>query len=416
MARILLHTLIFAPDGVSTAVLLTELALELRALGHEVTVLTTTPHYNVDPEARAQQPLKPIPRWGGMLYQSNCQGIPVYHTFMRSKDSRVWARLLDYARFHVLSLLAGLTIVRDYNVILAPSPPLTIGLTAWLFGLMCRTPFIYNVQEIYPDVAISLGLLKNHYMIRVLQWLERFIYNRSSVVVVISERFRRRLLSKGLTNEKLVTIPNFVDTNFIRPLARCNTFSTTHGLEGQFVILYAGNIGLTQGFETILVAARQLAHLPKLRFLIVGGGTRESWLRDQLAREKLQNVTLLPYQPRSLVPQVYASSDVSLVPLKRGTAQETFPSKIYTIMAAGRPVIASADPDSELAWIIKEAKCGMVVEPDNPEALARVITHAYHENAELQQQGKNGRAYVVAHHSRQAVGCQYDALIRQLVK
>ncbi len=370
-----MHTLLFAPDGVSTAVLMTELALELRDLGHEVVVLTATPHYNVEPEARSRQPLSR--RWKGLLYQSCCDGIPVYHAAIPTKGHRVWTRLIDYARFHVVSLMAVLTVIGRYDVVLAPSPPLTIGLVAVVMGRLRRVPVVYNVQEIYPDAAVSLGLLRNRFLIRLLESIERFIYARSQVVVVISEWFRRRLLEKGVADETLRVIPNFVDTDFMQPGARHNDFSAGLGLDDRFVVLYAGNIGLTQGFETILSVAKQLTSIRDLHFLIIGSGTREAWLKEQLVRENLHHVTLLPYQPRSLVPQLYASSDVCLVPLKQGTARETFPSKVYTIMAAGRPVIVSADPDSELAWVVGEAKCGVAVPPDDPDALAGAILRAY---------------------------------------
>lgn len=412
MAHILLLTLVFAPDGVSTSVLMTELAADLHALGHTVTVLTTTPHYNVEPEARARQPLRP--RWGGILYESDCQGVPVYHASIPMKGDRVSARLLDYVRFHVISTFAGLTLTGDYDVILTPSPPLTIGLSAWLLGLARRVPFIYNVQEIYPDVAVSLGVLTNPRIIWVMEVLERFIYRRARVVTVISEWFRRRLLVKGVPADKLRLISNFVDTGFMQPGPRHNDFSAAHELDDKFVVLYAGNIGLTQGFETILAAAERLRGLPDLSFVIVGDGTRRDWLEAQIAQNPLPNVILLPYQPRSMVPQIYASSDVCLVPLKRGTAQETFPSKIYTIMAAGRPVVASADADSELSWVVEQAGCGWAVPPDDPQALATVIEQAYREREQLPAMGNQGRDYVVAHHSRQAIARRYDALIREL--
>jgi colanic acid biosynthesis glycosyl transferase WcaI len=392
---------------------MTELALELRKFGHDITVLTTTPHYNVDPEARARQPL--VRELGGLLYRSDCEGIPVYHASIPVKGSRVGARLLDYARFHAISTLAGLILIGRPDVILAPSPPLTIGLSAWALSLARRAPFIYNVQEIYPDVAVSLGVLKNRHMIQAIESLERFIYARSRTVTVISEWFRRRLLTKGVPTEKLRMIPNFVDTDFMRPGLRHNGFSSAHGLDDQFVVLYAGNIGLTQGLETILAAAQRLTHQSDLRFVIVGDGTRRGWLEDKLDREQLTNVMLLPYQPRSVVPQIYASSDICLVPLKRGTAQETFPSKIYTIMAAGRPIVASADPDSELAWVVQEADCGWVVPPDDPVSLAEMLAATYERRTELASRGQNGRDYVMAHHSRRAVAAQYDSLIREVV-
>jgi colanic acid biosynthesis glycosyl transferase WcaI len=412
MSKVLLLTLVFAPDGVSTSVLMTELALELRELGHDITVLTTTPHYNVDLDARASQPLER--RWGGLLYRSECEGIPVYHASIPVKGSRVGARWLDYARFHAISTVAGLMLTGHPDVILAPSPPLTIGLSAWALGLARRAPFIYNVQEIYPDVAVSLGVLKNRRLIRAMEGLERFIYARSCAITVISEWFRSRLLTKGVPPEQLRVIPNFVDTDFMQPGARRNGFSTAHDLDDQFVVLYAGNIGLTQGLETILAAARLLTHLPDLRFVIIGDGARRGWLEEQLARDRLPNLTLLPYQPRSVVPQIYASSDLCLVPLKRGTAQETFPSKIYTIMAAGRPVVASTDADSELAWVVAEADCGWAVPPDDPVSLAAALREAYYRRTELANLGQNGRDYVMAHHSRAAVAAQYDALIREI--
>lgn len=415
MSRVLLLTLVFAPDGVSTSVLMTELALELRSLGHEIVVLTATPHYNVEPEARARQPLRR--RWGGMLYQSDCEGIPVYHASIPVKGSRVGARLLDYARFHAISTLAGLSrLAGDYDVILAPSPPLTIGLSAWILSRLRRVPFIYNVQEIYPDVAVSLGVLHNRTVIRAMEWLERFVYARAQRVVVISEWFRRCLLDKGVPDAKLLVIPNFVDTDFLQPGERQNFFSAQHELDNQFVVLYAGNIGLTQGFETIMAAAQQLADVPDVRFLIVGDGTRRAWLEEQLSQRTTSNVTLLPYQPRSSVSQIYATSDVCLVPLKRGTAQETFPSKIYSIMAAGRPMIASADPDSELTWVVERAECGWAVPPDDAEALATAIKSAYQRRSELRAMGLRGRDYVVANHSRQAVARQYDNLIQTVVR
>jgi colanic acid biosynthesis glycosyl transferase WcaI len=413
MAKVLLLTLVFAPDGVSTAVLMTELALELRALGHEITVLTTTPHYNVEPEARARQPL--TRRWGGLLYTSDCQGIRVYHAAIPVKGERVGARLLDYLRFHAISTLAGLTVAGDYDLLLVPSPPLTIGLSAWLLGLLRRVPFLYNVQEIYPDVAVSLGLLHNPTAIRLLQGLERFIYRRAAAITVISEWFRRTLHTKGVPDEQLTVIPNFVDTHFMQPGPKANPFAHTHDLVDKFVVLYAGNIGLTQGLETILAAARRLVDLPDLRVVIVGDGTRRPWLEQELAREPLPNLLLLPYQPRSTVPAIYATADLCLVPLKRGTAQETFPSKIYTIMAAGRPVIASADADSELAWVVEHADCGQSVPPDDVGVLVTAIRTAYGQRERLAVQGQNGRAYVVAHHSRPAVAGRYHALIERLM-
>lgn len=413
MAKVLLLSLVFSPDGVSTSVLMSELAQELQQAGHELVVMTTTPHYNVEPEAVARQPLRQ--KWGKWLYQSDFHGIAVYHASIPVKGSRVGARLLDYLRFHAISTVAALRLAPQCDIILVPSPPLTIGMSAWLIRLLRRIPFIYNVQEIYPDVAVHLGVLENRTMIRLLEMLERFIYRQAHTITVISERFRERLLAKGVEGSKLVVIPNFVDTEFVAPGPRQNPFSAQHQLDNQFVVLYAGNIGLTQNFETILAAAQQLTDLPDVRFLVVGDGTRREWLVEQLAKGAYPNVVLLPYQPRSVVPQIYATGDVCLVPLKRGTGKETFPSKIYTIMAAKRPVIAATDPDSELADLVNRADCGWAIPAEDVDALAQAVREAYVDHTQRQQKAEHGYRYVLAHHSRQAVVGQYDRLIRKIV-
>jgi len=180
-------------------------------------------------------------------------------------------------------------------------------------------------------------------------------------------------------------------------------------------VLYAGNIGLTQSFDTIIAAAEKLRHLPNLRFLIVGNGTRQAWLKKELEKQRLSNIILLPYQPHRIVPQIYSSSDLCLVPLKRDTALDTFPSKIYTIMAAGRPAIVSADNDSELTSVVKRAGCGLVAPPEDIGALINAIAYAYHHRDELYKMGKSGRNYVVTHHNRQAIGLQYHKLITKIV-
>jgi colanic acid biosynthesis glycosyl transferase WcaI len=406
-------TLVFPPDSVSTAILLGDLAADLRKLGHEITVVTTTPHYNLDPESLEAQPLSRC--WSSQLLQSSFKGIPVLHTKIPRKGTRIGARLSGYMRFHAIGTLASLFLPSRYDMVLAPSPPLTVGVSAWLLGGLRRIPFVYNVQEIYPDVAVSLGVLRNKVIIRALSGLERFIYGRARMVVVISEWFRRRLIEKDVPPEKLRVISNFVDTEFIEPCSRVNDFSKRHGLDHKFVVLYAGNIGLTQNFENILSTARRLRHLPDLGILIVGDGAKRSWLEAEVSRGDHSNVKVLPYQHRSVVPLIYGSSDVCLVPLKKGTAHGTFPSKIYTIMAAGRGVITAADEDSELTWVTKESGCGWAIPPDDEIALARAIEQAYHERSRLMEMGQRGRAYVLQNHSRSAITRQYDAVIRETV-
>ena len=409
--HILLLSLVFSPDGVSTAHLMTELAVGMQARGHRVAVLTTTPHQSPEPEALARQPLRR--RWGGLLYESEVGGVRVLHAKVPPKGAGVTARLLAHARFHAVCTLAGLLLAGPQDVILSPTPPLTIGLNAWLLAVLKRAPFIFNVQEIFPDIAIDMGFVRNRALKRFLFAVERFIYARASRVVVIGESFRQNLLAKGVPEARLLTIPNFVDVDEVRPGDRDNAFARANELCDSFVVLYSGNVGLTQGFETLLAAAASLRDLPDVRFVVVGNGSRRPWLEAEIARLDLPNVTLLPFQPRGVVPDIYATADVCLVPLKGGMARGTFPSKIYTIMSAGRPAIAAADADSELAWVVADARCGRRIPPDDAAALATTIRQAHADRAEWRRLGENGRSYVVARHARDVVIDRYDRLLSE---
>lgn len=411
--RTLLLTLVYKPDSVSTALLLAELTRRLERQGHKITVVTTTPHYNRDEVALASQTLRP--HWGTQILRSDYGPIPVYHTRVKSKGKRILARLLDYARFHALSFLASLSLGR-YDIVLSPSPPLTIGLVAAALARLRGARFVYNVQEIYPDIAVSLGILRNRLLVRMLEFLERFIYRRAEAIVVISERFRKRLLEKGVQPEKLHVISNFVDVDVMTPRPRQNDFSRARGLDGRFVVLYAGNIGLTQDFETVLQAARRLTDLPSVLFLVVGDGAQKARLEERVASEGVGNVRVLPYQPAAHVPEMYASSDLCIVPMIAGTARDTFPSKIYTIMAAGRPAVVCADPDSELSWVVQESRCGYSLPPQRPDLLEETIRKAQTAPGDLEAMARRGREYVVQNHSPDAIAEKYDVLLRRLAK
>ena len=223
MAEVLLLSLVFPPDSVSTAQIMGELAVDLEKHGHRVTVISTIPHYNRNLENEKYQPLQP--KWGKILYQSEYHGMTVYHTFMPPKGQNILWRLLAWAFFHIISIIAGLMIVPRPSVIIAPSPPLTIGLCAWLLGMLRRAPYIYNVQEIYPDIAIRLGVVRNSWVIDLLYRLEKFVYSKASAVTVIASRMREQLLEKGVSNDKVHVIPNFVDVMIC-------TFAKDNDLDG----------------------------------------------------------------------------------------------------------------------------------------------------------------------------------------
>ncbi|MBI3945011.1 MAG: glycosyltransferase family 4 protein [Armatimonadetes bacterium] len=407
--RILLLTLYFEPDITANAAILTRLAEELAALGHAVSVVTAFPHYagnRIDPRYR-----------GTLIERARHGDIRVTRTYVyvASDKGSLRARLLNYASFNLLSVVAGLLSPAP-DVVLAPSPPLTIGLTAWLLGSLKRVPFVYNVQDIYPDIAIRLGILTNPRAIRAFRRLEDFVYRRAAAVSVLSEGFRQNLLGKGVPPAKLRIIPNFVDPDLVRPQPKENPFARREGLADRFVALYAGNIGLSQGLETLLGACAHLRDLPDFLAVIVGNGAARPALEARAQEMGLSNVRFLPFQPKEDLAMMYASADVSLVLLKRGIGAESVPSKAYAILASGRPILAAVDAGADTDRLIQDARCGVAVPPEDPAALARAIRALRADPAARAQMGRRGREHVVAHYSPGAIARQYEALLRDVVR
>ena len=412
MANILLHSLIFSPDGVSTAYLMADLAQELHRLGHSVSVLTTTPHYNVVESQIAKQPL--VQQAQG-LYFSRLGSIPVWHIQMGERTASPSVRSLGYLGFHLRSLFWAFGRRQNFDVILTPSPPLTIGLFAWLMSHWQSAKCVYIVQEIYPDFAIHSGLIHNSLLIWLLKRLECLIYNKCDAIVTIADRFTKIVSPRCARPEKVQMIPNFVDTELYRPLPRENSFSHENGLMGYFTVLYAGNIGVAQDWAVILNAAERLRAYP-IKFVVVGDGTRREWLADTVAQRRLDNVLMLDYQPRERIPEIIASCDVATITMAPHLGSDGFPSKIYTTMACEKPSIVSTELDSELAWIVGESKCGTVVPAGDNDAYVDAVLEAFQRRDSLASEGQRGRAFVEKRYSKQAVALQYDTLVRSLAR
>ena len=245
--------------------------------------------------------------------------------------------------------------------------------------------------------------------------MECFVYAKAQTISVISEGFRRNLLTKGVPAEKIAVIPNFVDTEFIKLLPRCNDFSRSKNLDDRFVVLFAGNVGLSQGLDTVLAAAGQLVSQSDILFLIVGNGTAKPALEEHVKQKELVNVKFLPFQPHEVVPELYASADVCLVPLRKGITQESVPSKVYSIMAAARPLVASVDEGSDTWDLVHEANCGICVEPENPQALADAILKLYNVRTPATEMGAKGRVYVEENFTKEQIAQQYAALFERVV-
>jgi colanic acid biosynthesis glycosyl transferase WcaI len=406
--RVLLLSTYFKPDIASTGVLMTQLSEELGRLGHHLTIITSMPHYDGN---------RIWPEYRGRFYlRESYDGLDVrrIYLYVPQRKERLLERLMNYATFNSLSVLVG-ALAGRYDTVLTPSPPLTNGVAAFCISRLRGVPYVYNVQDIYPDVAIRLGVLKNSSTIALFKALERFVYSRAAAVSVISEGFRRNLLAKGVPPEKVHVIPNFVDPDFVKPLPRHNRFSRERGLDDRYVVLFAGNVGLSQRLESVLETACLLSDEPDILFLIVGNGVARPGLMRQAEKMGLENVRFLPFQPHEAVPELYAASDLCLVPLRRGITRDSVPSKVYTIMAASKPLVAAVDEGSDTWQFVQEVGCGLPVPPEEPESLAQAILTLYHDRAWGRALGAKGRGRVEQDFTPQAAAGKYAELLEQVV-
>jgi len=409
MANVLILSLIFRPDNVSTAQIMGDLALDFKARGHNVYVITTIPHFNKDAEALAKQPLKTC--WGKILQISNYHDIEVLHTWMPRKGRSKLLRIIGWLGFHAISTIAGIFIRFKPDVILTPSPPLTIGVCAWLLSLWHKCPFIYNVQEIYPDVAVNLGAIKNKYIIMFFKYLESFVYNKAHALTTISNRMANHIYAMGVKKNKINVIPNFVDTEYFHPLPKVNSFSRRYRFTDKFVISYAGNMGAPQGLEILIKAAHLLQTEEGIHFLLMGNGSERSSLMEMIKNLSLTNITFLPYQSYTLMPEAYAATDASFVSQAPGTCNDGIPSKVYRIMACARPVIACTELDSDLAFLVSDSNGGIVIQSGDALTLTNSIKQIYDQLSNWQEKGVKARDYVVRHYSRSTVSLLYHKLI-----
>jgi colanic acid biosynthesis glycosyl transferase WcaI len=404
--RILLIAPYYAPDLGPSAPLFTMLSEELVKHGHDVIVITTVPHYptgQVDPSYR-----------GKWVWRSIENGVQVIRIGLPSvKRSNLAQRLLHFLYYQLGATFAGVNL--KYDAVIAANPALWVWLPFARFVVWKHKPSIFSIHDVYPDVGITLGLFRNKLIIALVAGFERYCLNRCSAVRILSESFRPGLRNLGVSDSKMNLIYDWVDTDLIRPMARDNEFALAHGLKDRFIVLYAGNIGLSQGLENVLAAAEQLAGQPEIHFLFVGDGPGREGLITLADSKKLTNVQFLPFQPRSCLPEVLASADVSLVVLRRGIGTGSLPSKTFSILASGRPIIASIDEQSETWCLIQKAQAGLCIEPESPAALVQAILTLKHHRALREQLGQNGRIWAERNHSPQSATIRFEELLNKVV-
>lgn len=418
MKRVLIHTLIFSPDGVSTAYLYNDIALKLQERGYEVVVLTTTPHFNIVPEQVAQQPM----RWKvwGFYKVSKFHGMTVLHVPQKKFKSTL-LRLLGFIYWHIVSFFIGLT-VRHVDLILSPSPPLTVGWMNLGLAKLKGCKVIYNVQEIYPDIL----KLKEGLPLKFLRWMERKVYNGSDAVTTIDKVFYDTIVPRFDDKSKLHIIPNFVDTGLyhkveseslrglsgLRSSSGESLFPNTDSIK----LLYAGNIGHAQSWEPLIELAEKTREL-NVEYIVIGEGAKRGYVEEEIQKRGLDKLHLLPYQPRELMPTILSYSDASFIFMAPENDGDGFPSKVYTIMACERPLLVSSGENTPIVNFLKDKGCAKLITEKNFDKKVDEMVEWLRNvtKDELSQMGKKGLAEIQAKYTKEKVTGMYADLVDSLL-
>lgn len=428
--KLLLFCPHFRPDlHAATGEVMTQLVEALAERGHEISVVTSLPWYRghrVDPDWTGRPWRTEKTDWG--------QVVRVW-PFPTDKTN-IPARALGFGG--MTSLAAGLSLTLGrHDVVMAMSPPIFLGDAAWLAARRWRVPFVFNVQDIFPDIAMELGALTGERVIRLARLHERSLYRRADAVTVLSEDQAKNVRAKlgaersrvrsrsgnGSGNEpgnesgnesgnKVRVIHNFVDLQRICPTERENTYRRAHGLTGKTVVMYSGNVGLSQSFDLIRAAADKWSGDPNVAFVINGEGAARPQVDSWAA--PLDNVTVVDFGPRSEIRSILGAADLHLVLLRSGLARSSTPSKLYSILAAGRPVLASIDEGSEVSSVIKEHELGRAVPPEDEWAFCRTLEQMLSRPDELAAMGERGRSFATTWLTPEAQAQAYEKLFEGL--
>lgn len=328
--------------------------------------------------------------------------------------TKLHLRALNYVTYLADSFVRALSRPRPDLVACMTDPPI-VGDLGVAIARLRRAPLLVISEDVFPEIATELGRLTNPVVVRLLQGLVGFYLRRADMVVAIGERMRERLIAKGASPERVIVIPNWVDTTAITPRPKDNEWAQSMGLTGSFVVMHSGNVGHAQNLDTLVLATTYLRDLEDLAVPIIGFGARHGEMKQLAERLEADRVRFLEYQPRERLSESLSTADIHYVGLARGLSGFVVPSRVYGILSAGRPVIVSADSDSETARLVAEARCGVVVPPDRPDLVAAAVRDAHDGVLDLEAMGAAGRAYVVREADRLVALGRYREVVTALL-
>lgn len=406
--RLLVIGINYAPEKTSVAPFTTGLCEHLASQGHKITVITAFPYY---PEWRVWDAYH-----GSLFRRELVNGVKVYRVahYVPSKPSSLKQRLAYDISFTITSFIVALFIGKC-DAIYCSSPPPTIPFAAYVLGKIKRAPHYVKLTDLASDAALATGIMKPGFLIRVARAFESFTYRKAQAVICLCRGFIDRLKQRGVDENKLLLISDWADTERIYPCHADGLFRTTNGLtKDKFLVIHTGNMGKKQCLINAVEAAALTRFDTNLEWLLVGQGEERAYLEREIARRELTNIRVLPLQPAGTLRQVYSDADLLLLSQSAAIEDAVIPSKLLTYMAAGRPVIAAVSEKSESARQVNHAACGIVVPPENPQALAAAVVDLKTNPRLCMKYGANGRNYAETNYTKASVLRKYDAFFQKV--
>ncbi|MCZ6703265.1 MAG: glycosyltransferase family 4 protein [Ignavibacteria bacterium] len=382
-----------------------EFACRLVKEGHKCTIITSALNYLTGESGIATKKL---------ISKENIDGLNIIKTYTYpTLHSGFISRIISFLSFMFTSVIAGWS-VKDLHVVFGTSPPIFQAVSAWFISVLKRKPFLLEIRDLWPDFAIGIGILKNPILIRLAQWLERFLYNRANHIIVNSPAYKERLLGKGLEASKISLISNGVDVRMFDPQNKGKQIREKFNLSNKFVVTYAGALGIANDIPTILKAAKiiQTKNSGNVHFLLVGDGNRRKELENLARTLNLSNVTFAGSHPKSEMPKILAASDICVAILKDiPMFRTTYPNKVFDYMAAGRGIVLAID--GVIRKVVESASCGVFVPPGNEIALANAIEKFHDDKDKAYDMGLAGRNYVIQHFDRALLANKLISLLNK---
>jgi colanic acid biosynthesis glycosyl transferase WcaI len=395
---------LFYPDETSTGYILTCIAQKLIKEGYKVNVLCAKSVSSTPGRQFARKEM-----WNGMMI-SRCYGT----TF--SKD-KLLHRLINQATITLALFVNTLACLRKRDVVLFVTNPPVLPILCLVACMIRKSHSILLIHDVYPEVLVAVGMIsRDHLLVRLWTSINKLLYNGCTRIVTIGRDMQSLILEKVSSHRgKIMFIPNWADTESISPKPKADIPLTTElCLQGKFVVGYAGNMGYPHDIASIISAAQLLSRCDTIHFLFVGSGAKRKWLELELAKRELHNVTLLPSQPRDNQTSFLNVCDVLIVSLVAGMRGVSVPSRVYNIMAAGKPTIAVVDCQSEIALLLEEKGIGCVVPPDSPEMLAETIQMLHNTPQLVDEMGHRARLAATSTYSRDQIIEQYSIMVKSI--